>query len=597
MPRRTGSALLGLLLAAPAAGRAAGVRLSAELSPAEVSLGETAELVVRLESDQAPAEVQLPRDGDGFRVIPGEHSTRTEVALQGGGLVLRQVRLWTLAIEPRRRGTLAIPGPVAVVGGERHTHRDLELRVSDAPRRPRAGPDGEPPDRPGSMSWRGWERDLSLRLRLDRKEAFVGEQVTATLELVSPVELVDWDSYRPPGLDGFWAEDLGARPSRRIERVDGTPVRIYSLKKLALFPNRPGPLTVGPAELDFRVQIASRDPLGLFPEVRRARRASRPVALTVKPLPPGAPPGFEPGNVGEWRLERAAPGGARPAGQPFALRLVARGAGNLRALSLPGVPAVPGLRAFDPAASDEVKLQGDRFGGSRTVETPLALERPGAIRLPEVEWPYFDPRTGRYRTALLPELRLEAGPPAAAPSAAAADAAALSAELRPLRSEAGLGPRRPPAWRTPWFLGAAGAPPLLFAAAALAARLRQGYALGAGDRRRRGAAAQARRRLASARRRLSAGDAPGALEAVARALEGYAADRLGRPVAGLTREALAVALGEAGARGAAAGLLARALQACDAGRFGGAAAEDLLARAEEAVARLEEAEWRPGGGA
>jgi hypothetical protein len=477
----------------------------------------------------------------------------------------------------------------------------LALWLAAAPGRAGAGaaddeawPD-ERPRPPGSASWKGWQRDLSLRLRLDRKEAFVGEQVTATLELVSPVKMVAWYALRPPAPDGFWSEDLAARVSDRIERIGGAPVRVYTLKKLALFPTRAGALTVEPAELDFRVEIASRDPSGPFPEVRSAQRRSRPVSLTVKPLPPGAPPGFEPGNVGEWSLVREAPEGRRPAGEAVVVRLLARGSGNLRALSLPR-PAAPGLRTFEPAVSDEVKPRGSRFGGTRTVETPVALEREGEVVLPAVEWPFFDPRTGRYERARLPELRLEAGP-AAPPPPAPPGAEALAAELRPLRSDGELAPRRPPAWQRPWFLGAAAAPPLLFLALALAGRLREGISRGEGARRRRGAAGLARRRLAAARR-LAAGDARAALDEVARALEGYAADRLGQPVAGLTREALAAALGRAGARGPAAGLLQRALEACDAGRFGGpAAAAELLARAEEAVARLEEAEWRTPGGA
>jgi hypothetical protein len=475
--------------------------------------------------------------------------------------------------------------------------------VPDAPPGPGApAPDDElaPDERPrppGSASWNGWQRDLWLRLRLDRKEAFVGEQVTATLELVSPVRMVGWDAFRPPALEGFWSEDLGARVHDRVERMGGAPVRVYTLRKLALFPARAGTLTVEPAELDFRVQIGSRDRSGLVPELRSARRSSRPVSLAVKPLPPGAPPGFEPGNVGEWTLLREAPEGIRPAGEPVVVRLVARGSGNLRALSLPGVPAAQGLQVFDPAVRDAVRPRGGRLGGTRTVETPVALQREGAVVLPAVEWSFFDPRSGRYRTERLPELRLEAGPAPPAPPAPAGTGA-LAAELRPLRPGGALAVQRGPAWRTPWFAGAAAAPPLAFLALALAARLRQGFSRGEGARRRRGAASLARRRLAAARRRLAAGDARAANDDVARALEGYAADRLGQPVAGLTREALAAALARAGAHGPAAGLLRRALEASDAGRFGGAAAaEDLLSRAEEAVARLEEAERRRPGGA
>jgi len=93
-----------------------------------------------------------------------------------------------------------------------------------------------------------------------------------------------------------------------------------------------------------------------------------------------------------------------------------------------------------------------------------------------------------------------------------------------------------------------------------------------------------------------AGDAPGFHAALGRALLGYAADRLGRPVIGLTREALAAELARAGAGGPPVGLFSRALEACDAGAFGGAARlPELLARAEEAVARLEAVEWETPG--
>jgi hypothetical protein len=105
-------------------------------------------------------------------------------------------------------------------------------------------------------------------------------------------------------------------------------------------------------------------------------------------------------------------------------------------------------------------------------------------------------------------------------------------------------------------------------------------------------------RLAAARRRMEAGDAEGFHAETARALFGYAADRLGRPVAGLTRQALAVELARAGAHGPAVGQFARTLEASDAGRFGGEQRlPELLASAEEAIARLEEAEWVPPGGA
>jgi hypothetical protein len=589
-----GLALLAGLVLAPPAG-AAEPSLTAELDRRELALGESATLTVRLAGAEGPAEVRLPSGGPDLRVLSRAESTQTQVTLGGAGLQMHRVRTWTLVLEPLRRGQIRVPGPSADVGGTRLGTPDLLLEVSGAvPRPPRGGPgDDEPP--PRSLDW-NWRRDLTLRLVLDRREVFVGEQVTATLELVSPVEVLDWESYRPPAFDGFWSEDLGVKPSRRVDQVDGVPVRVYVLKKVALFPTRPGSLTVEPAALEVRVQIASRDPFGLLPEVRRARRQSRPVKLGVKPLPPGAPPGFEPGNVGDWSLSAELPATRPAAGQPFGVKVVARGVGNLRRLSLPRVEARPGLRVFDPSLSDEVAVKGGRFGGARTVETLVALEREGTVLLPAVAWPYFDPRSGRYRRAELPELRLEAGPAAPAPRPAAGDAAAPAAELRPLRTDGRLERRRAPPWRRAAFLAALALPPLAFAGLALGLRLRDGLASGEVARRSRRAARVARRRLAAARRRMAAGDDSGFHAEVARALTGYAADRLGAPVAGLTREELARALARAGARGPGAALLSRALEACDAGRFGGGSSmEDTARRAQEAVARLEEVEWTPGG--
>jgi len=88
---------------------------------------------------------------------------------------------------------------------------------------------------------------------------------------------------------------------------------------------------------------------------------------------------------------------------------------------------------------------------------------------------------------------------------------------------------------------------------------------------------------------LRAGDGAGFVAEVERSLTGYAGDKLGRPVAGLTRGELSAALTAAGASPPAVGALVAALDGCDAARFGGAApGEPLLTEAAEAMAQLEE---------
>jgi hypothetical protein len=333
---------------------------------------------------------------------------------------------------------------------------------------------------------------------------------------------------------------------------------------------------------------------GLLPrksEPARIDRSSAPVTVHVKPLPPGAPPGFEAANVGVLQLQAAATPARVAVGEPIAVRLRVSGDGNVRALSPPRVTAIPGTRAF-PSTTQDALDPRRRLSGSRTVETVLVPEQTGELVIPPTDWPYFDPQAGRYQVARTPELKVEVVPAALrADPGAGPGTNALAPGLRPIRAQAALSRHGPPAWERGWFTALLLAPPLCFAAAAAAIRL---GARGPGGRARRAQARSSRRRLAAGRRRLSRGDVAGALAEAERALVGYAAERLGRPVSGLTRTALAAELSLAGAHPPAVRAVLQALERIDAARYGGAEAraDEVLGSAERALSALEEADWQ-----
>ncbi|HUL57720.1 MAG TPA: hypothetical protein VLU43_00510, partial [Anaeromyxobacteraceae bacterium] len=151
-------------------------------------------------------------------------------------------------------------------------------------------------------------------------------------------------------------------------------------------------------------------------------------------------------------------------------------------------------------------------------------------------------------------------------------------------------------WRGPLYLAVLGLPVVGWMGAAVALRVRERSAATAGARRTRAAGRMARRRLGAARRLLVRGERERFLAEVERALGGFAADRLGAPVAGLTRDELAATLVRSGATPPAVKALSAALEACDAARYGrgGADPHALLAEAERALALLDQSDWAPG---
>jgi hypothetical protein len=603
--------------AQPASTATQGATIEAILDRDEIGVDERVVLTVRVESSEAPSGIEFPKDLP-FSVVSRGQSTGSNISLGGGaGVQIRRTLLMTFELAPRTTGELRIPPITAVVGGRRISTEPLTLRVLKAGSRPSpppnsppgpgglpgfGGPGGPPATGRQGGSWRGWERDLRLWVELDKAEVYLGEQVAAAVWIVSPVEVLDALGYKEPTFDGFWKEqtELPDRLKDTIRRVDGVPYRFYLLQRLALFPTRAGKLEVKPFEVAVRVRAGNGSPFDPFPEVRTARRKSQPLAVTVKPLPPGAPAGFESVNVGRLELSASLSDGAVAAGQPVTVRLTAQGDANVRTLSLPRVPPLDGARRFDPSTADKLAVRAGRMGGSRTVETVLVPEREGELVVPALTWPVFDPGKGAYRTLRTPELRVRVGSADASAVAPAAGTHALTAGLRPIRSDPALRPAGPPPWRSPAFLSLLAVPALGYAGLALALRLRERSSASAGLRRHRGAGRAARRRLAQARRHLARGERQPFLAEVERALHGYAADRLGQPVGSLTREALSGALSRAGAHGPSVRALQEALAACDAARYGrgGAPDEDqaLLQSAERTLTLLDQADWSEGAG-
>ena len=153
----------------------------------------------------------------------------------------------------------------------------------------RAGRDDEP------VIPRG-DSDLFLRASLDKDEVYVGEQATLSLYIYSRVDLSSVDAVTMPKLEGFWSEDVESPTQLSGEQkiVNGIPYRAYLLRRRALFPVKPGTLTITPAEADITT--------GFLFAGHRVHRVANALKVKVKPLPPGAPAGMANANVGSWQL-------------------------------------------------------------------------------------------------------------------------------------------------------------------------------------------------------------------------------------------------------------------------------------------------------
>jgi hypothetical protein len=606
--RRTGSgcavlALLALLAAAPAG---AEINFYQEADREEVGTEDTFRLTVIAVDAPNSAQVELPSSDD-FEVLSTSRSTESSFVFSSGGSpVMQTTRRYTLLLRANRTGRLTLPPAEMTVQGRTLRTQPVVLTVRsgrlgpppgqaggfpggfpDPFRRPPFGgfPDpSDPLDEPEAVQQQQEEEqvdvprgdaDLFLRASLDRREVYVGEQLTLALYIYSRVDLSSVDAVTMPKLEGFWSEEVDSPTQLTGEDrlVNGMRYRVYLLRRRAIFPMKSGTLTISPAEADITT--------GFLFAGHRVHRVANPLEVEVKPLPPGAPPGMAPSNVGSWRLSRDVAQTRVELGQPVTVRVVLEGQGNVKNVTPPRLQAPPALKVYDPTTADKVAPVRGRIQGQRVQEYLVMPQRTGTFTLPAMEFPYFDPATRRYEVARTDPVELVvepgAGGVAALPgssSTALRDAEAeqknvLSAGgLRPLRHQARFEAPATPVWQRPFFVPAVVAPVGLLLVLGVAGLVRgQLSAEGEAGRHKR-QAREARKRLAAAEKLHTAGSKAEAFYAeVERALQSFLEARLRAPVSGLTRQVLEARLEEAGVGAELRQQVRYVLDSCEAGRY------------------------------
>ncbi|HZX41364.1 MAG TPA: BatD family protein, partial [Myxococcaceae bacterium] len=350
--RRTGShlaATVALVLALPALAADAPV-VTQEVDRTEVGTDDIFVLMVRAVDAPAGSSLQLP-DTPSVETIGTSRGVESSVRFGGGGPRVQQISTLRVRMRALKPGKLVLPPAElhASSGVFRSQPVTLTVKTGHVPdpsggSRPRSDPFGMSPfggdddENPFDVFRRrqqaAGERDLFLRGELDKKEVYQGEQATLSLWIYARVDLSRVDAVTMPRLDGFWTEDVDTPKELTGETrtVDGVPYRAYLLRRLALFPVKSGPREIGPVEADITT--------GFLFAGRREHRASQPLTLKVKPLPPGAPAGFQPSAVGAWALSAELTSVRTELGTPVTLRVTVEGRGNVKDLVLPR-PVVP----------------------------------------------------------------------------------------------------------------------------------------------------------------------------------------------------------------------------------------------------------------
>lgn len=393
------AAACALCLAVPPARAALSVTAEADRNTVEINGNLYLTVTVSGDSASVP-EPKLP-NMQNFNVYSSGRSQSISII---NGRITTTVS-FTYILTPRFLGAQTIP-PISVFNGrEKAVAPEIKVTVTKASQQQgRQQPAARPHRQQGKAAAAG--EQVFIKAEADRKSAYPGEQINLSIKFYTSVPLSSNPQYVPPPFKNLIAEDLPPVRNGEVE-MNGTRYA-YSEIKTALFALTPGPSEIGQATVI--AQIPSDEPVDPFDpnffqnfmamsgsQGKSKELSTDAIKLEIKPLPAGAPEGFE-GAVGNYTIAASADRSDAKAGEAVNFSVAVTGSGNLKAVTAPKLPDLADFKVFDTMSSLDIKKEGDVISGKKTFTYILVPRVEGRKTIPPVKFSFFDPKAGTYKS-------------------------------------------------------------------------------------------------------------------------------------------------------------------------------------------------------
>lgn len=273
------------------------------------------------------------------------------------------------------------------------------------------------------------DKNIFIRVTVDKNKAYVGEQITASYKLYTRIPM-NVSIAKLPSLNGFWTQDFdiakgNIKPVE--EEVDGKKYQVFLLKKSALFPQQIGTLTLDPAEAEgtARVMVKTNrgnpfdndpffqqfgsmmmsDPFfnqdafgGLGYKDVPVHLKSTPVKIEVLPTPANGKPANYGGAVGNFTIAGKVDKNELTTDDALSYKLTITGNGNFKLIQAPILALPNGLTTYDPQIMDTITGRSTTISGSKIITYTISPNIPGDYQIPAIPFTYYNPQTGSYTT-------------------------------------------------------------------------------------------------------------------------------------------------------------------------------------------------------
>ena len=352
-------------------------------------------------------DFKMNQDGDnfiapsfeGFRVIGGPNQSVSNMWVNGKRTFSK---IYSYYLSPLKTGSLSIGQATIEIDNDIYKTIPVKVKVSES-----VSIKKDPNDASYVVN-----ENLHLVAEISNNKPYLNQGLSVVYKLYfSPqINVTNVGEIDSPEYNDFWSHNIKI-PRLQIQRgtFKGDNYNYVIWKKMVLYPQKSGTLSILPLTLDVSVDVPTnkRDFFGnrIYTQVPKTVTAGK-REINVLNLPGNAPENFN-GAVGDFNIELSTTKKELNASESLQATLKVSGSGNLKLFSIPSLVTPSSVEKYDPEYKENVKTNITGMYGNILDTYTLVPQFKGKYPISPVEFVFFDPKTREYKSVFSNEIMID----------------------------------------------------------------------------------------------------------------------------------------------------------------------------------------------
>lgn len=377
-------------------GSFAQVQFTAASSHSAVKTGDRFQ--VQFTANAQMENFKAPNLGSSFRVLSGPNQSTQMSWVNGKSSHQISYSYILMAV---KEGDFTIDAASATINNEEYKTEPIKVTVGKGVK-VNQGSNSSNTNKPKQENI---SDDLYIKSSVNKTKVYQGEQIIATYQLYTRVNISGNELVKSADLNGFWSQEIDLGESQwRQEIIGGYRWHIATIRKIVLFPQRSGNLEIDPLEMKFIVQKRAQgggqsvfDQFFGRVENVEYNLKSKPIKITVLPHPTPKTDDFN-GAVGNLDMVVDVSANEVKANEAINIKVKVSGKGNINLVEAPIIDFPSDFEIYDPKVADKTSTTSNGVSGYKEFDFLVIPRNKGTYKLDPITFSYFNPATKQYKT-------------------------------------------------------------------------------------------------------------------------------------------------------------------------------------------------------